>query len=327
MRLAQTVCGNSDRERALSDTYATGALPIGASRSVVPPGVSVRNGSVPVLSAIARAAEATGVDFNYMLAQAKIESSLNPAAKASTSSAAGLYQFTEGTWLQTLDRHGAAHGLGWADAAISGGRIVDPTMRAQVMALRYDPMASALMAGELAGDNRAELATALGREPDAAELYLGHFLGIGGATTFLTGLANDSTASAASLLPQAAAANRAMFYGSEGARSVRQVMDLIRQRVNGAMERGAEMGFTYSPDGVMGSFAPNLGASASYGYSAVATSSGGPIERAFHTARAEMPERAPRSMAQTLRESFGHDAGGGSGAVQDAYAKLARFGL
>ena len=76
-----------------------------------------------VRAAIARAAERSGVDFDYLLAQARIESSLNPNARAGTSSAAGLYQFTKGTWLQTLDKHGAAHGLDWTDAAISGGRV------------------------------------------------------------------------------------------------------------------------------------------------------------------------------------------------------------
>jgi hypothetical protein len=124
--------------------------------------VGVDNSGTPVRAAIARAAQATGVDFSYLLAQAKIESSLNPSAKAPTSSAAGLYQFTNGTWLETLDRHGAEHGLGWAGDAISAGRVTDPAMRAQIMALRYDANTAALMAGELAADNRAELATALG---------------------------------------------------------------------------------------------------------------------------------------------------------------------
>ena len=113
--------------------------------------------STQVRAAIARAAETTGVDFDYLLAQAKIESSLDPAARAATSSAAGLYQFTGGTWLATLDRHGASHGLGWAENAIDGGRVSDPMMRAQIRALRFDPSASALMAAELANDNRAEL--------------------------------------------------------------------------------------------------------------------------------------------------------------------------
>jgi hypothetical protein len=288
----------------LSDT-----TPIGA------PAVAPSNSGTPVRAAIARAAQATGVDFNYLLAQAKLESSLNPAAKAPTSSAAGLYQFTNGTWLQTLDRHGADHGLGWAGDAISSGRVADPAMRAQIMALRFDPNASAMMAGELASDNRAELATALGREPDSAELYLGHFLGIAGATTFLSALSTDPNTSAASLMPQAAAANRNVFYGADGPRSVAGVMDLIRSRVSGAMESGgAELwasAATATPDAALPFNLPT----------------GGPIQRAFHSAQAEMPTMSSRSMAETLNDSFGGGTAGAPAHVRDAYAKLARFNL
>jgi soluble lytic murein transglycosylase-like protein len=69
-----------------------------------------------VRGAIARAAAATGVDFNYLLAQARLESGLDPSARATTSSAAGLYQFTGSTWLAMLDKHGAAYGVPGTDA-------------------------------------------------------------------------------------------------------------------------------------------------------------------------------------------------------------------
>jgi len=98
-------------------------------------------------------------------------------------------------------------------------------MRTQLLALRYDADASALMAAELARDNRAELTTVLGREPDAAELYLGHFLGISGASRFLAALSSSPDGSAAALMPSAAAANRAMFYSGSGApRSISGVL-------------------------------------------------------------------------------------------------------
>ncbi len=180
-----------------------------------------------VQAAIARAAQATGVDFSYLLAQAKIESSLNPNARAGTSSAAGLYQFTSGTWLSTLDKHGAAHGLNWADGAIQGGRVSDPGLRSQIMALRFDPETSAMMAAELTNDNRDSLRSTLGREPDAAELYMAHFLGADGAGRFLKALSVDPSQSAAALLPAAASANRSIFYDASGAaRSLGDVMGL-----------------------------------------------------------------------------------------------------
>lgn len=291
--------------------------PPSISRTIVP--AASATATAPVRTAIARAARATGVDFSYLLAQAKLESSLDPSAKAPTSSAAGLYQFTNGTWLQTLGRHGAEHGLDWAGAVVNNGRIADPSVRAQVMALRYDPGVSALMAGELAADNRAELATALGREPDAAELYLGHFLGIGGARTFLSALATEPDRSAASLMPQAAAANRTIFYDADGPRSVAGVMQLIRSKMSAAMEgEGAEV-WTALASTPSGSAGPAQGFAAAPQQGAIA--------REFRSAQAQMPKVAARSMAETLNASFGSSPSSAPAHVRDAYAKLARFGL
>jgi hypothetical protein len=263
-------------------------------------------------AAIARASAATGVDFDYLLAQAKLESALDPTARAATSSAAGLYQFTAGTWLDTLDRHGANHGLDWADDAISrsGGRagVNDPTMRAQVMALRFDPDASALMAAELARDNADQLRGVLGREPDPAELYLAHFLGAGGARTFLSALQNDSGQSAAALLPQPAAANRPIFYDNGRARSVGEVMDLMRSKVGSAMQGG---GYEGVPPSAYSSFQ-------------LAAAGRSPMDPPTSGAA-----RRP-SMAETLQATFG-SAGQLSGAagerVGKAYAALRAFNL
>ncbi|WP_338027946.1 lytic transglycosylase domain-containing protein [Croceibacterium selenioxidans] len=265
-----------------------------------------------VRAAIARASAATGVNFDYLLAQAKIESAFDPSARASTSSAAGLFQFTAGTWLETLDRHGARHGLSWADAAISrsGGRagIDDPTMRAQVMNLRFDPDASALMAAELARDNATELRGVLGREPDSAELYLAHFMGAGGARSFLTALQNNPGQSAADLFPESASANRPIFYDNGRPRSVGEVMDLMRNKVSSAMEGGFD-GFSggryYSPQS---SFQ-----AASYSRSAAP----------------EQPQRIP-SMADTLQATFGSTAnlpGKAGERVEKAYSAFRTFGL
>lgn len=265
-----------------------------------------------VRAAIARASAATGVDFDYLIAQAKIESAFDPSARASTSSAAGLYQFTAGTWLDTLDRHGARHGLNWADAAISrsGGRagIDDPMMRAQVMNLRFDPNASALMAAELARDNAVELRGVLGREPDAAELYLAHFMGAAGARSFLSAMQDNPGQAAAALFPQPAAANRAIFYDNGRARSVGEVMDLIRGKVSSAMGSGF--------DGLQGGsyYLPQASfQTASYSRSAAP----------------EQPQRIP-SMADTLQATFGSTAnlpGKAGERVEKAYSAFRTFGL
>lgn len=266
-----------------------------------------------VHAAIARASAATGVDFDYLLAQAKLESGLDPSARAGTSSAAGLYQFISGTWLETVGRHGANHGMGWADHVITreGGRaaIGDPALRAQVMALRFDPDASSLMAAELARDNAAELRGALGREPDHAELYLAHFLGAAGAREFLGAMQADPAQPAAALFPRPAAANRPIFYDSGRARGVGEVMDLLRTKVAEAMQ-GNGGGWVAMPAGAYPT------ASATYG---------------SHGAAAPEPATPARpSMAETLRATFGTEdrlTGAAGRRVDEAYAKFRTFGL
>ena len=261
----------------------------------ISPAASASTGDARARQAIARAASRTGVDFDYLLAQAKLESSLNPSAQAKTSSASGLYQFIDSTWLRTLDQHGEGMGLGSVAAAIdtAGGRsrVSDPSQRAAIMALRFDPDTSALMAGALANDNRAALSGVLGREPDSAELYLAHFLGTGGAGKFLGQLKANPDLSAASVLPKAAAANRSIFYDPGGsARSVGEVMDVIRTKMAGAMENGmAPVQFA----------ARNMGATSHPSYSS-----------SYPPASSRMSETAGRgapamsSMADTLKSSF-----------------------
>ena len=281
-------------------------LPIGAN----PPA------RTEVRAAIARAAQRTGVDFDYLLAQARIESSLDPKARAGTSSAAGLYQFTNATWLDTLERHGAANGFGWAQAAIAGGQLRDPAMRAQVMALRHDPDASALMAGELASDNRAMLTPFLGREPDAAELYAAHFLGAGGAAQFLAALESDPSASAAALLPKAASANRGIFFERTGTpRSVAGVMELLRGKVTSAMA-GAGLPAP-SGEGIGG-----------WGFSASAAWPDRPHPNPSPEEEGVSTQTRP-SMAETLRSAFGLGSADASTPpfVRAAYGHLRSLGL
>ncbi|MFM5894813.1 MAG: transglycosylase SLT domain-containing protein [Novosphingobium sp.] len=272
--------------------------------------------SPQVHGAIQRASQATGVDFAYLLGEARLESSFNPAAKAATSSAAGLYQFTGSTWLQTLGRHGAEHGMDWASGAISGGRVGDPALRGAILDMRFDPDAAALMAGELANDNRMALTGVLGREPDAGELYLAHFLGIGGATKFVSALAADPDQSAAALFPAAAGANRAIFYDGAGARrSLGGVKELLRGKMADAM---GDNDSPYPSGEGVGGWGPTSFATPDYPDSP-------------HPP-APSPEgewgNARPSMAETLAATFG--TGGDSPIpphVRAAYGKLQAFGL
>src|SRR5665647_2628770 len=128
------------------------------------------NAASQITGAIRQASQSTGISFQYLLTTAKIESGLNPSAQASTSSAKGLYQFIDQTWLGTVKQEGAALGYGqYADAISknSDGRyeVADPGMRSAIMKLRSDPEASAMMAGAFSRANAFQLTGTIGRRP------------------------------------------------------------------------------------------------------------------------------------------------------------------
>ncbi|MDF0540995.1 lytic transglycosylase domain-containing protein [Sphingobium sp. H39-3-25] len=195
-----------------------------------------------VTNAIAMASRRTGVDFSYLLGQAKIESSLNPTARAATSSATGLYQFVDQSWLAVINDHGEQYGLGWASQAISQGSngryyVSDPELRQQILDLRKHPETASVMAAEHAADNKAYLEQKLGREAEPVDLYMAHFLGVGGASKFLSMADRAPGATAASLFPAAARANHSIFYDRQG--NARSFAD-IRQGFAAKLERGAQ---------------------------------------------------------------------------------------
>ena len=186
-----------------------------------------------VVHAVKAAAQRTGADFDYLLQTAVRESSLEPSAKARTSSAAGLFQFIEQTWLSTVKTHGAKFGLANEAAAIEtspGGRhkVPDREVREAILALRHDPEVSALMAGALTNDSEQVLERGIGREATAGELYAAHFLGPAGAVTLINAKDSDPDARAAALFPAAAEANRPIFHDRSGrAKTVAEVYDRL----------------------------------------------------------------------------------------------------
>jgi len=282
----------------------------------------VRDGG-HVQAAIRDASQRTDVDFDYLMAQARIESALNPSAKARTSSAAGLYQFTNQTWLETLDRHGEKHGFGWAAQAISShsgrARITDPAMANAIMQLRYDPDAASLMAGELANDNAAFLQNSFGRPADHTELYLAHFLGAGGARKFIAAHEANPGQSAAALFPQAAAANRGVFYSGGQPRSIGEVRELFA----GKLERFGSQAMPFANPAAFAEGSATSSRAASQGSSW--TSSSAP-QSAYPTSGP--PRRS--SMSEILESTFAvnsTDASSQSGHVNRAYKTIARFGL
>jgi hypothetical protein len=168
-----------------------------------------------VWRAIAHATEVVGVDAAYMTAVAARESGFDPAVHAEGTSAAGLYQFTQDTWLRAVKIFGVRHGLTELAQLITidedGDVSVRPGSRAKLLALRNDPKLSALMAAELARDNKARLERLLGRGVSPAETYLAHFLGVGQAARIIAAAHSRPHVSGAGLLPAAARSNPGVF--------------------------------------------------------------------------------------------------------------------
>lgn len=297
----------------------------------------------PVETAIARAAQATSVDFNFLLAQAEVESAMNPDARAATSSATGLYQFIESTWLDTMKKHGHRFGLGHvADqigmTASGNAYVADHARREAILALRSDPQIAALMAAGLAEDNRAHLMPILGRQPDHAELYLAHFLGAGGAGRFLSELQADSNQSAAALFARPAASNREIFYTSDGSpRTLAQVMQVIDGKLGRALDRASD---GRAVNLVRADYGRRQASAASYtaspspyliaddtvfgpGTPAALTYPPPPLAAAIPPQRAR--QRPP--MSQILGATFGTDPAAAPPQVRSAYYRLKALGL
>lgn len=200
-----------------------------------------------LLRSVHEAADKTGVPFSFLLAKAGKESAFNPALKAQTSSATGLYQFTRQTWFEQISKHGADYGLKrLADAVESRGgtfSVPDPTLRREILDLRADPTVSAAMAAEYAARNAEILAGRLGRTANEQELYLAHFLGPTGAADMLA--AGDLTPDRAArdVAPQAARANRTLFYDMmDGSPlSVRDMIDQLAAKFGVHLENARQL--------------------------------------------------------------------------------------
>ncbi len=195
---------------------------------------------------IERASQATGVDFGYLMRTAERESGYNASAHAATSSAAGLFQFVDQTWLGAIKRHGAKHGYsGYADLIQTGAdgrlQVAGNDARKAVMALRLDPRAASLMAGELASENSSYLRGRVGRDPTDGELYIAHFLGAKGSADLIEASQTRPGTPAAALFPDAASANPSIFYPDGRPATVADVYaSLTRGQGGGASPAAAE---------------------------------------------------------------------------------------
>jgi len=222
----------------MTGTPAASLYPSPASATPASSGLGMTTRIDPaIVQDIRDASRATNIDFGFLMAQAQHESGFHADAKASGSSATGLYQFVDSTWLDMVRQHGAKYGIAnLAQAIGSNSRgqptVSDPGLKQQILALRSDPKLSAAFAAEYAKDNKTVLENALGQPVGPAELRLAHFLGAGGATDLLSAVQENGATPAASILPDAAAANRSIFYDASGQpRTVAEVYQRVASEV------------------------------------------------------------------------------------------------
>ena len=199
-------------------------------------GAPMKSGGVG--RALKSASDRTGVQFDYLYKVAVRESGLDPSARARTSSAAGLFQFVEQTWLEAVKQYGSRHGLAEAADKVTmraDGKyaVADKEARQGILDLRLKPDKAAALAAELAMRNKSVLESKLGREVNAPELYAAHFLGASGAAKLLSA---PVEASGAALLPAAAKANRPVFYDGARPRAVSEIMASFRSTIGASVD-------------------------------------------------------------------------------------------
>lgn len=209
--------------------FGSGSVPAVNNNLPADPSVKVPeakgSGFSAVKDTIMAAAKMVGIDPDIMFKTAAVESGFNPSAKAGTSSAAGLFQFTKGTWDQTVTRHGAKYGYTPGNAS------------------PLDAKAASIMGAHYIKDSTQTLGKRLGRPVGATETYMAHFLGPAGAGKFLSELQKNPNAIAAQIIPQAAASNKDIFYDGGRARTLNEVYTLLDQRViNKAKSFGVPVG-------------------------------------------------------------------------------------
>lgn len=264
-----------------------------------------------VTGAIREASQATGTSFNYLLATAQVESGLNPQAGASTSSARGLFQFIDTTWLATIKQYGTELGYSrYADAITSDGAghysVRDPAMRNEILKLRNDPTANAVMAGAFTRANATALTERLGRSPSEGELYIAHFLGAGGAARMIALAATNPNARAADFFPNAAQANPSIFYDRSGAaRSLAQVRNVLTARYDVARGYQERTGMTASAQAATLTTASAAAPSATAPTAAPDTAG---IANAFAAAVPTLPEEDRQQVFHSLFADHGRAA-------------------
>jgi len=194
-----------------------------------------------IVERVVQAANKTEMDPALLMAIADKESNFSSTAKAKTSSASGLFQFVEKTWLRAVKSFGHRYGRVEEANAIAEGQdaiaSVAPQKRAQILNLRNDPYLSAALAAEMLKKDSAKISGKVGRQLTSGETYLIHFLGPEDTERFMKAMDETPQMSAAALLPKPARANRPIFYEQQGRKMKERTVAEVHEAFEAMMDK------------------------------------------------------------------------------------------
>jgi LAS superfamily LD-carboxypeptidase LdcB len=201
---------NVGEEGSKPSSSSTG-IPVTQSNINTPPIKVMGNGNYSVQEAIKLAAQLTGMDEGLLNRIVQIESSGRANAKASTSSATGLFQFIDSTWQSMLKKYASVYNI-------------PPDAKPD------NPLYSAILGAQYSKDNLAYLKSKVGDfpVPEDTAIYLAHHYGPAGAVNILKFLKqNPSTPMQSAVDGKVYAANR----GELGQKTVGEYMDYLNKKL------------------------------------------------------------------------------------------------
>lgn len=194
-----------------------------------------------VIKTIYKASLRTGVDFELLVLKARMESDFGQFNVAAGSSARGLFQYIEPTWLTLMHRYGAEMGYPHYAEAIKFSRglpyVKNKYLKAEILALRHDQDASTLIkAYQVQEETDVIRGLKRGQRVTAADHYISHMLGLSLARELYDLRARNSVFALALLdradMREAAKLNRAFFYDGKTPLAAVDVYKNFEQRVN-----------------------------------------------------------------------------------------------
>lgn len=134
-----------------------------------------------------------------------------------TSSAVGVMQFTNSTFLSVMRDKTVASNIG-VDTSVMSDE--------DILKLRSDPRVSVIAGAALASKNQKILENTLGRKVNDAELYMAHFLGAARAVSIATAREQNPNVPVSTYLPEnVIEANKPVFKEGNRIKTVQEVYD------------------------------------------------------------------------------------------------------